>query len=165
MGTFGESRRQHGRRGRGRCRDGGNSGWDAAGGPLRPVFGREDGFGDKPDYHTAALCKQVRRVVGMTLSGECGDEVLQSLIVDEVLAAPNAGRLLVRVMVRADLAVGADGVVIEVLRRLEGVQRLLRMRVGEAIARKRTPELAFEVVPVGPRLARDPATPDEGGAL
>ena len=49
------------------------------------------------------------------------------------------------------------------LRRLAGVQRLLRMRVGEAIARKRTPELAFVVVPVG-RAAPEASLGEEGGA-
>jgi hypothetical protein len=80
----------------------------------------------------------------MTLSGECADEVLQGLVVGEVLPAPSAGRLLVRVMLRAEE--GGPGVV-EVLQRLEGVMGLLRARVGEGIVRKRTPELVFEIIP------------------
>ena len=153
MGTFGESRRaRRDRRGGGgfggRGCKGGKGGWETAGGPLRPLTSRGDGgWGDKPDYKTAALCKQVRRVVGMTLAGECGDPVLQGLIVDEVLPAPNAGRLLVRVMLRVEGgAIGGHEVLVEVLHRLARVQGLLRARVGETIARKRTPELAFDVV-------------------
>ena len=122
------------------------------GGPLRPVF-HEDNWhgGEKPDYHTAALCKQVRRAVAMTLMGECSDEILQSLVVDEVLPAPNAGRLLVRVLLRADTAAGPPRIgVIDVLQRLSQVHGLLRARVGESIVRKRTPELIFDVIPVGP---------------
>jgi hypothetical protein len=127
------------------------------GGPVRAAFGEEGGFGAKPDYKTAALCKQVRRSVAMTLSGECGDEVLQGLVVDEVLPAPNAGRLLVRAVLRtADASV----TVVEVLRRLEGVHGLLRARVGEAIVRKRTPELAFDVIVLHP-----PHPPTDGGGV
>src|SRR4051812_40937779 len=84
----------HGKRGRRGSSRGG-------GGPVRPVFDEDGSGGEKPDYKTAALCKQVGRVVGMVLSGECGDPVLQGLVVQEVLPAPNAGRMLVRVMVRA----------------------------------------------------------------
>ena len=138
MGTFGEERR-HGRHSGG--------GRDGVGGPVRPVFGESESRCDsKPDYKTAALCKQVRRVVSMVLGGECGDPVLQSLIVDEVLPAPHAGRLLVRVVCR----VSAEGSpsVIEVLERLGKVEGPLRVRVGEGIVRKRTPELAFEVIPL-----------------
>ena len=137
MGTFGKPRGGRG----------GGYGRGESGGPLRPVFD-DGGFGrhEKPDYKTAALCKQVRRVVGLALSGECADPVLQGLIVDEVLPAPNAGRLLVRVLMRT----GADGPgVIDVLQRLAKVEGMLRASVGEAIARKRTPELAFDVVPMG----------------
>jgi hypothetical protein len=126
---------------RGENRGGGKR---CGGGPIRPVRGQGHGWGEKPDYHTAALCKQVGRMVGMTLSGECADEVLQGLVVEEVLPAPGAGRLLVRVMLR--VVEGGPGVV-EVLQKLEGVMGLLRHRVGEGIVRKRTPELVFEIIP------------------
>lgn len=115
------------------------------GGPLRPIFGTADSWDRKPDYKTAALCKQVRRAVSLTLAGECADPVLQELIVDEVLPAPNAGRLLVRIMLRP--RDGGPGV-IEVLQRLDKVASLLRARVGEAIVRKRTPELTFDIIPI-----------------
>ncbi len=123
------------------------------GGPVRPIFGDDGGWGRKPDYKTAALCKQVRRALSLALAGECGDPVLQELMVEEVLPAPGAGRLLVRVMVRA--REGGPGMV-DVLQRLEKVEGLLRARVGEAIARKRTPELAFDVIPIFSReVGRD----------
>jgi ribosome-binding factor A len=128
------------------------------GGPLRPAFDDLGGRSAKPDYKTAALCKQVRRVVSLALAGECGDPVLQELLVDEVLPAPNAGRLLVRVMLRA--REGGPGV-IDVLRRLAAVEGMLRADVAEAIARKRAPELAFEVVPCG-GIGVAPMSPEEG---
>ena len=111
---------------------------------VRPVFEEGGLRGEKPDYKTAALCKQVGRAVSLALAGECADPVLQGLQVEEVLAAPNAGRLLVRVR-------SAESPV-EVLPRLEAVKGLLRASVAEAIARKRTPELMFEVMPLLPRI-------------
>ena len=136
MGTFGKPRDRRG-------------GWkDRAkragyiGGPLRPVFEEHGRVGEKPDYKTAALCKQVRRMVSLALAGECGDPVLQSLIVDDVLPAPNAGRLLVRVVLPA--RPGNPGV-IDVLQRLAAVDGVLRSSVAAGIARKRTPELVFDV--------------------
>jgi len=116
------------------------------GGPVRPIFhNAEDGWGAKPDYKTAALCKQVRRAVSLTLSGECADPLLQELIVEDVLPAPSAGRLLVRVLMRTRPA--GPGVV-DALQRLDKVEGLIRARVGEAIVRKRTPELVFDVIPI-----------------
>jgi ribosome-binding factor A len=91
----------------------------------------------------------VRRAVSLTLSGECGDPVLQALLVDEVLPAPNAGRMLVRVMVRAREQEAAGETLADILQRLAKVEGMLRARVGEMIARKRVPELVFEVIPVG----------------
>ena len=118
------------------------------GGPLRPHFGDDSSSGHKPDYKTAALCKQVRRIVSMVLAGECADPLLQSLIVNDVLPAPNAGRLLVRVLLRP-LAGEPAPSLIDILERLAKIEGLLRMRVGESIARKRTPELTFDVLPMG----------------
>jgi ribosome-binding factor A len=117
------------------------------GGPLRPVFDSHSFGSEKPDYKTAALCKQVRRAVALALSGECADPDLQSLIVEDVLPAPNAGRLLVRL-----IAPNANGheAVIELLQRLEHVKGVLRASIAETIARKRTPELTFDVIPAGP---------------
>jgi ribosome-binding factor A len=121
------------------------------GGPIRPIFTDHEGRAQKPDHKTAALCKQVRRALTLALAGDCADPVLQELIVDEVLPAPNAGRLLVRVFLRArDHGPG----IIDVLQRLEKVTGLLRARVGEAIVRKRTPELTFDIIPLFPQETR-----------
>jgi ribosome-binding factor A len=130
---------------------------DRLGGGLRPVF-HDHSRADKTDYKTAALCKQVRRILGMVLAGECGDPLLQSLLVEDVLPAPSAGRLLVRLL----LPEGAGGGVIECLQRLELVEGLLRARIAETIARKRTPELAFEIVPFHSHVVPPPAGEEEG---
>ena len=116
-------------------------------GPIRPVFDSHHAGSDKPDYKTAALCKQVRRAVALALSGECTDPELQSLIVQDVLPAPNAGRMLVRLI--APHARGHEAI-IDLLQRLERVRGILRAHVAEMIARKRTPELTFDVLPGGP---------------
>ncbi len=128
------------------------------GGPVRPTRASSDFRHEKPDYKTAALCKQVRRALSLALAGECGDPVLQTLIVEEVLPAPNAGRLLVRLLLST-----RDGSpsVIEVLERLERVHGLLRASVGEAIVRKRTPELSFDILAVETRSSGPPEVHNE----
>jgi len=115
------------------------------GGPIIPQFSGREGFreGPKPDYHSAALCKQVLRIVSGVLSGECGDALLQALVVERVVPAPNAGRLMIMVIARG------DGAPAELLVRLEAVKRMLRARIAEGIVRKRVPELTFLVLPAG----------------
>jgi hypothetical protein len=119
---------------------------DFRGGPIAPQFpGRERlGESPKPDHHTAALCKQVRRIVSTVLSGECGDPVLQDLLVEQVAPAPNASRLLITLFVRRPYAT-----LVELLVRLDAVKGLLRARIAEGTVRKRVPELAFLVLPIG----------------
>lgn len=116
------------------------------GGPLRPVFEHAHVGSEKPDYKTAALCKQVARALTLTLSGECGDPALQSLVVNDVLPAPNAGRLLVRLLA---LGVRDHHGIVDLLERLDRIHGLLRARIAESIARKRTPELTFDILPAG----------------
>jgi ribosome-binding factor A len=113
------------------------------GGPLRPVFESTGSHNQKPDYKTAALCKQVARALALALAGECADPLLQSLQVDEVLPAPNAGRLLVRLR-------APNASPLEILPRLEHVRGLLRASIAASIARKRTPELLFAIIPALP---------------
>ena len=133
MGTFDRDER---RRSRSR----------ACGGPVRPVFEHSHFGSEKPDYKTAALCKQVMRAVSLALAGECGDPALQSLVVHDVLPAPNAGRLLVRLLAPA---VHDYTGIVDLLERLEKIRGLLRARIAESIARKRTPELSFDILPTG----------------
>lgn len=91
----------------------------------------------KQEQKAMQLCRQVQRVLNLTLAGECGDDLLRDLYVAEVLPAPDAGHLLVRVVV-------PDGAgMVEVLQRLERVSAKLRAEVARAITRKRAPELSF----------------------
>ena len=93
----------------------------------------------RADHKTFQLCRQVQRALGLALAGECDDDVLRELYVDEVIPAPDASRLLVRVAVPARVEVS----MIEVLGRLERVHGRLRQAVAQAITRKRAPELTF----------------------
>jgi ribosome-binding factor A len=91
---------------------------------------------------TAQLCRQVFRAVSLAL-GECGDEALRELTVVDVLPAPDASRLMVRVAVSASADPLAPH---EVLARLAEAGGFLRRAVAAAITRKRAPELMFAFV-------------------
>ena len=57
----------------------------------------------KEDRKAKQLCRQVAETLDLVLSGDCRDELLQSLHVISVVPAPNSSRLLVTVS--ADLPV------------------------------------------------------------
>ena len=104
-----------------------------------------DGFSHKPDYKAAQLCKQVFRIISLTLAGDCGDPVLQGLIVASVAPAPNAHHLLITLWLKLgdsppDFA--------SVYRRLEQVKGLLRAAIAADICRKKAPEIDFVVLPM-----------------
>lgn len=109
----------------------------------------------KPDYHTQALCKVVMRTLTTALSGQCADPLLQDLLVLAVYPAPNAGHLLVVVSPRIGEATLAD-----YLDRLARVTPLLRAQIAQDTARKRTPELSFDVLGRGVNSLEAPPTSD-----
>jgi ribosome-binding factor A len=113
----------------------------------------------KPDHHTRALCKQVQRTLLTVLSGECADPLLQDLLVLAVLPAPNAGHLLVVVAPRS-----ADITLVEALERLRKVTPLLRARIAQDTARKRTPDLSFNVLCKGLTSLEPPPVEDDDSA-
>jgi ribosome-binding factor A len=99
----------------------------------------------KPDYKTAQLCKQTFRTLCQSLAGDCGDPVLQNLVLESVTPAPDASRLLVTVLAKpGDAPVDLTSI----LHRLEQVKGMLRAAVAEAIYRKKAPELTFLVLPM-----------------
>jgi len=101
-------------------------------------------------HHLASLCRQVQQSVALTLAGEFADPVLQSLVVDRVVPAPDASRLMVLVYFGSDAAAVP---LVELLRRLEAVSGHLRREVAAAITRRRAPELSFGLI--------RPEVPDE----
>jgi ribosome-binding factor A len=97
----------------------------------------------KNDFKTLQLCAQVRDALGLAITGECHDDVLRELCVDTVEPAPNASRLLVRLIVPKHANVDVS----DLYERLAKVGPFLRTLVAKEISRKRTPELMFIAMP------------------
>ena len=99
---------------------------------------------NKRDRKTQQLCQQVEQTLRLVLSGECSDELLQSLIVESVVPEPNASQMLVTVSIESSHEDTPDPSV--VLERLDRVVGRLRAEVAASITRKRTPALKFRIV-------------------
>ena len=104
----------------------------------RGAGGGGSGFEVKHRRKLEQLCRQVCRALMYVIPGEMRDPVLQGLSVEEVLPAPDAGRLLVRLR-----SAGGAEEMGEILERLAMVEPYLRAQVAAAITRKRAPELTF----------------------
>jgi len=97
----------------------------------------------KDDRKARQLCRQVAETLAQVLSGECSDEVLQSLQIIAVEPAPDASQLLVTVS--AGLPGDAlDSQIVEA--HLAAARAKLRSEVAAAITRKRAPTLIFRVL-------------------
>ena len=107
------------------------------GAPLRRAPQRSQGF----DRKLAQLCGQVRQTLELSLAGECSDPVLWDLRVEDVIPAPDAGRLLVV------LSAGGQGPEDpqRVHERLAAAQGYLRSLVAAAVHRRRAPQLVFRL--------------------
>jgi ribosome-binding factor A len=130
---------------------------DGGGSPLPyvdPLFaealagrGRLEPHVNRRRHHkTMQLCRQVQRALSLSLSGECDDDVLRSVYVEAVEPAPDASRVLVRLIVPRGIAPS------QVLGRIERFRAKLRADVAAAITRKRAPELAFLPIAAGAEL-------------
>jgi ribosome-binding factor A len=89
------------------------------------------------------LCRQVAETLDFVLSGDCHDELLQSLHVISVVPAPNSSRLLVTVSADLPIETFDRQELLELLERQTG---RLRAEVAASINRKRVPSLAFHVI-------------------
>lgn len=96
------------------------------------------------DWKTLRFCRQVEEALAVAFAGGCGDEVLGELGVESVVPAPDAGHLLVTVRFLSKERIPDP---LETLQRLHKATGWLRLQVGEAIARKKVPELAFRFAP------------------
>ena len=95
------------------------------------------------DNKLAQMCRQVQRILALSLSGECHDETLSELAVQNVVPAPDASRLLVQVyFVDSRMAVQLP----DLLEKLARATPWLRREVARGIVRKRAPELVFQLV-------------------
>jgi ribosome-binding factor A len=98
-------------------------------------------FEPKHQRKLQQLCRQAQRVLMYAVPGEMADPLLQDLCVEDVLPAPDDGRLLVRLRTRQSPAQAAE--IMEHLQRLSGY---LRAQVAAGITRKRAPELTFHLL-------------------
>ena len=94
----------------------------------------------RKDHKARQLCRQVQRALAMALAGECDDDVLRELYVADVQPAPDAGHLLVHLVVPTGVSI------VDVLERIDRATPRLRATVAHAITRKRAPELSFAPV-------------------
>lgn len=85
------------------------------------------------------LCRQVAHALSIALEGN----VLRDLSVQSVIPAPDSARLLVTFVYHGPREIGPP----QVLVAIESHRAHLRRMVAEAIHRKKTPDLAFHVVP------------------
>lgn len=89
---------------------------------------RDRGSERKQNYKAQMLCRQVQRVLSLSLT---------ELSVVDVTPGPDSSRLIVHVVIPRHMAVA------EVLARLSEATPALRAEVARAITRKRAPELSF----------------------
>lgn len=91
------------------------------------------------DRKTLQLCRQVERTLALVLAGECDDDDVRAASVGDVTPAPDASRMLVKII--APPHIEPD----RLLARLQELSPFLRTRVASAIHRKRAPTLAFVI--------------------
>ena len=119
---------------------------------LTDEVGPEDGVDPRYDrgrsmgrQHTHRkvfqLCGQVARALNLALSC-AGDPALQSIQVSEVIPAPDASRLEVRLEPTHPEGTLPPGV----MERVTAATPWLRTEVAGSITRKKVPELAFKAV-------------------
>ncbi len=98
---------------------------------------------DKDHRKARQLCRQVQKTLDLVLSGEIRDESLSGLKIVSITPGADSSRLVVTVV--ADLpAAELDHTDIE--RRLTGIEGQLRTAIAQAITRKKTPLLTFQVL-------------------
>lgn len=100
----------------------------------------------KQNRKAKQLCRQVAQTLDLVISGECADEVLQSLHVMEVEPAPDSSRLLVTVYADVSADQFDRELIIGLLNQQMG---RLRCEVAAAINRKKVPSLVFNVTGPG----------------
>ncbi|MGE3998933.1 MAG: hypothetical protein AB7I48_01855 [Planctomycetaceae bacterium] len=83
------------------------------------------------------------QTLSYVLSGECHDDVLRSLYVENVVPAPDSSRLLVTLSVLDKDDTTPTAVI---LTKLAAVHGKLRSEVAHSISRRKAPELIFNVV-------------------
>jgi ribosome-binding factor A len=114
--------------------------------------GPDDGLDPRTSFRTGTarptnrkalqLCREVMRTVSYALAWELGDDLLNSLVVEAVVPAPNSSRLLVTVYQWPSARAALPE---EVLARLHQYAGRLRTAVAADVHRRRVPELTFRL--------------------
>ena len=128
---------------------------------LCSAWGADDGIdprltparphGSVTNRKALQLCRQVERILSCVLEGD----LLRDLSVQTVLPAPDSSRLLATFVFHGPEAIETS----EILAALHGAQARLRAELASGIHRKKTPELAFQVM----RSQCSPLAPQEDG--
>lgn len=108
---------------------------------LESLFASSTGHRSKPDHKTQMLCRQVQRTLMFAL-GELEGVDLSDISIGDVHPAPNAGHLVVEMII----APAASEPAAKLVARLAAHTPRLRHLIAQGISRKRVPELSF--VPV-----------------
>jgi ribosome-binding factor A len=118
--------------------------------PLCAAFGPDDGI-DPRDWakgerapvknrKALQLCRQVEQTLHLALA-DCGDPLLNDLLIVDVIPFPDSTRLLIAV--RSATGIATEPVLI--LEHLRQAAGLLRHEVAAGIHRRKTPDLVFRV--------------------
>lgn len=95
-------------------------------------------FSDRQaDRKAKQFCRQVQRALNLALADRDIGDGIDDLFIEEVLPAPDCGRLLVHVLIPAGLSI------VDTMAALGREAAGLRSEVALAIRRKRAPELCF----------------------
>lgn len=108
---------------------------------INPRLERKDQASRNTSHKDRQLCKQVGTPINAALQGKAASAILRDLMVIDVEPAPDASRLRVVVDGPALQRVGIAAALDE----LRTARGFLRLAVGEAISRKRVPELVFAI--------------------
>ena len=95
----------------------------------------------KPNHHAFQLCKQARHAIDAAILCDCGDPIFDDFTACWV--EPAGANLLVTFGLRNATVPRLH----EAEESLSAVAVLLRMAVADAICRKKTPQLRFQIVP------------------
>ena len=88
------------------------------------------------------LCSEVSKALAQALTWEMGDDLLNCLMVESVVPAPDSSHLLVSFSLPTPSGPECAERTLECLRRTRGK---LRAEVASAIHRRRVPELSFRL--------------------
>ena len=102
----------------------------------------KDARDERSERKTRQLCREVERTLGVALSSS-RDALVRDLLVMSVEPAPDGSRLLVTLCPAGALQID----VAELLAHVGELRGFLRQEIAQALQRKRTPELAFRIVP------------------